>query len=1572
MAELKAEAQLREDRTQKAALLYEAAYLTESSLHQPAHAVQDYLSAYNSDSRSRLPLFALLRMFERRSSYKNLARLYDAALRSARNGQEKADALLDLSCLDLIHGGDPQAAHTRLLRALESDSTGAAALLLEANRRSAGDAAGIASALEARVNHVDDPAQRGLLQVEIALLREQSGDLRGALELLRGAAFSSSRAEPHASTERPQREILLVALTRFAREHGFTGALVEASEARAELVAAELAREQAAPEPDPKLIEILRSRAVALWYEAARVRCTTLSDPRGAIDCLSKALETRPDDLLLRKTRMLAYDLLEDRKAAAEEAKALLAQGAQGEDAAPLHFRLAEFALVNGDNDQARESLMEAIAMASGSPAADAILDDLLLDDQRHTERIERRESRAVSADAERAARWLLEAAELAAHELHDPARALSLFQRAELKQPGQIEVARAAYAAAIGSGDAALSRFAVERMLALSLEPHEESALLHHALDQAGDAAEARRLLASAVEAREERATLLQIACLRAAQTGDFELLSSAREALAALAASDDEHVAQLCASARASVRKGDLERARALLDRALARDVSHPYAGALLEEVLRRTGQGEELIALLRRAADDQENAGSAEASLLSAAASAEREGNLERAQKLYEDAASKTETPSSALWCLLRLAARKGEAALARSIQEQLAQLEQKRGEPGIESILASELFDGDAEARARAIDRLAAVLAQPKIAPHAALVLALAPAVPEETRARALEVLESASEGAQRALWIREQLNAALLNGEPQALILELCDEVLQLAPDDVWAALVKTCVPLPHDEDGHAGALARLSAISGDARIQHALDAEALWTKRLLRGGELDKEAVAQAEFGSRTDPRASTRGDGFALLLLQLAAPARDGEAHAAALSALVAHAQGEEQIELRLASARAELRRGDAQSALEIVESVLAQLPDELSALELKRVAGRAAQDFQAVVDAAEALARLLEGELALTLLEESAMVRMDELGDPSGAESLLRTVLTRAPTRAVAYARLHELYAQNKDSKQLVELVRARTEHVHDADELIKLFYELARLYRARGELNLALDAVDNVLMLDEHVGALALAAEIHTSREEWDEAVRALEAMAGAAGVPKTQRRLARLGAADFLQHRLARPADALLQLEQLKNEGHDDDELALRIADTAEHAKNPKRAVDALSQAAKNKQGGEKSALLLRAARLTRDEMHRAGEAVALFRAALEAAPLQRDALRELWGLTAAQDDLQRFERELRAALARSPLDPTLLRDLKTWAELAGSADGTFISLLTLNLLSHADDHERRLADAALKVAFAQRLTPGVRLSNDEFAPLLAPGPDPRYAALLACVASAAADIDQLEPGKFGVGRGQRVGARDKSPLRDELEGLCAVLGLSLQELYVGGNDLLRVAALPHENGVSLVLGQGVTAPLSPTRRSQLARELAAYHLSALPLLTRTRAQAARLIWAALVAAECPLPQSILDDLGELPRTLARSLPRRVRKQLPELCGALPDGGRDMPRQCELLLFQARRLGLAIGGDLQASLDDVVGAMASREAIANSEAAIDLIRAWTSAPMAQIRKKLGLAL
>ena len=1555
--ELRSEAQETTDRTQKSALLYEAGYLTEAVLHQPAHAVQDYLAAYNSDSRSRLPLFALLRMFERRSSYKNLARLYDAELRGARSAHEKSIALVDLACLDLIHSGDPQAATTRLTRALEHDTAGEAALLLEWNRRAANDREGALKALLARSEICDDPMQRGVLLLEIAHTCEQAGEQRAALEALRSAALGEH-----------SHEIFLVALSRFARQHGFTSELVDSSERRAELHAAELRQRLTANEPDAALIELLRSRAVALWYEAARLRCTTLSDAQGAIECLGKALEVRPDDLLLRRLRMLSFDLLEDRKSAAEEAQALIAQGAQGEDAAPLHFRLAEHALVSGDTARARECLLEAIESAGDSTAAEAILDDLLVDEARPADRIERREARARKADPERACRWLVEAGLIAAHELKDAERARALFEQAEQRLPAQLDTARAAYGAALASGDDALTRFALDRLLSLEIEAQERAALLHHKLDTEPSDDLARSLLHAVLEPNPAWLTMAHIARQRAAEAGDFALLSQAHEALAALSTRDDDAVAHLSAAARASVREGNLERGRQLLERALSRDATHPYVTGLLEEVLRRLGQGEPLIELLRKNAEYQQTGENAEAALIAAGLAAERAADLPRARQMYEDAALRAPSSSSPLWCLLLLSERTGDAPSARRAHQRLAQIELTRGEAGMECLLSAELLDVANEGQSDALDRLTAALDGPRVAAHAALALTIGNGVSDEVRERALDVLEAHTEGAQRAAVERELLSAAVLASEPHARILDLSEEVLRLSASDPWAAFTKSCVPLPHDEDGHAATLLTLVEISADPRLKRALGAEAVWSRRLVRTGSL-KDELDQLD--------ARLKGAELSRVVLDTASPAHDSELRVRALEEQLAHSEGEEHAELLLALARAQLAAGQAKQALANLDAQLREAPDDACALELKRVAGRAAGDFLSVVEAAEALSLQVDDELSLALLEESAMVRIDELEDRAGAENVLTRVLARAPTRQVAYARLHDLLRDKADTGELVSLVRARTEQVHDAEELAKLFYELARLYRARGELPEALDAIDNVLMLEENVGALALAAEIHTSREEWEQAVGSLEAMASAAGVPKAQRRLCRLGAADFLEHRLKRPADALAQLQKLLDDGHDDLALRLRVTDVAERAGEPQRAVEALLVAARAAAPTEQVKHWLRAARLSRDALQQPEQADTLLRQVLQVQPLHSEALSELWAITRDRSVLSRYEVALRGALELSPLDAAPLRDLKLWADLAGDADASYVALLTLNVLGHASDEERRACDAALKAAIMVRPASGAKLTTADLSGLLVQPISPPYEALTRCVLSAAADIDQLEPGKFGVGRGQRIAARDHNPLREELEAMCGTLGLSLAEVYQGGNDLLRIAAVPRDEELLLVLGEGVSSPLSATRRSQLALQLAACHLQALPLLSRSNTQAARLMWAALVAAEClpvpprPVPAWAEEDLGDMPRTLAKALPRKVRKALPELYRALPDSGQDMPRQCALLLQQTRRVALLIAGDLQAGLDSAVGALPSRETIAGSEAALDLIRAWTSGPMALLRKKLGLA-
>jgi hypothetical protein len=1559
VAELKREADASEDKTRKALLLYEAGYLTETLLGQPAQAVQHYLGSYNLDHRFRLPLYALLRMFERRRSFKNLTRLYEAELRSARTPGEKASALIDQATLAMVNGGDDELVRACLERALEQLPSSEAGVLLEWNRLAAGDAEGALAALLRRAEASDDPVHRGTLLLEVAAYRERMGEVQAALEALRTAALGTHTHES-----------FLVALARFARTHNFVPELVEATERRAELVGAELGARQAEADADPALIERLRAHAVALWYEAARLRCTSLSDAEGALACVSRALSMRPDDILLRQTRMLAYDLMEDRQKAADEARALLSLGIEGEHAAALHFRLAEHALVQGDSEAARESLMEAIAQAGGSIAAAAILDDLLLDEERHRDRVERRESRAASADALRASRWLLEAAQIAAHDLKDAAKARELYSRADAKTEGNMEVLREAYGAALELSDAELARFAIDRLLARELEDDERAALVHHRLEVASTPEEAMALLDEQVADPRLSAFAPHLARVRAAESGNFPLLSRAHELLAERALTPDEQVAHLCAAARASLRARDVPRARGLLEHALARLPGHRYAVALLEEVLREGGEGEQVVALLRRAAESQGDAREAELSLLLAGAAAEGAGDTSQAAQSYEEAADRNPSSIGPLWALLRLAQRSGDQALELRAREGLAQREVALGRAGIESLLLGDHYDLVSDKPELAEHVLASALADDDTSTHAAVGLLLSPTASAELREQATRLLAGRAASGSAAGWLRQLGQSVALRGQDRTQVLELVERVASERGDDRWAAWARASWPLPGAPRTHAAALATFAHTTTDAALAEALRAEALIASRLA--DESRPWADDLAAVGLSVDGALSPE---VAEAVASHASPVTDAALCARAFSGAAQRASGETRGQLLRAAARAEQRAGNAVEAVRALEERLAVDPDDLAALELLRVAARKAGRFELVASSAETLGQKLSGELWAELLEEAAAVRMDMLDDAEGAERLLVEVMARHPKRPIAYGRLHDLVGERGDTERLIELIEARTELVDEAEELSPLFYELARLHRGKGDLDAALDALDHLMMLEDHVGGLALSVEIHTARENWSEAVQALEALAVAPGVPPVQRRLARLGAADFLENRLSDGEAALAQLEKLVEEGHGDATLHTRIADVAGRLGKLERAAQALLSASELAKGETRTELTLRAA-ATVARTGDANKAIGLYQRAIEARPGHVGAVRALLSLTndaaTRSSTLARFETEVRAEARAQPLDAAPLRKLVALAELRRDEDVALVALTTLVTIGAANHAERDQADAAVRRVFGARPHPDAPLSLSDLRELLAPLVDDRYGQLLRTILGAAAEIDHLEPGRFGVGRGQRVSPREANQVRDEAAAMTSALGVKLGDFYVGGDEPTRVVALPRDDELALLVGVGVTAPLSPTRRYQLALQVAGYALGSLPLLTRTPVQSARLAFAALAAAEAPLPAQVArEELGELPRTLSKALPRKVKKALPELAHALPDGGVGTETHCRTVLRHTRRLALLLSGDLESALESVVGAMPSQEVIGGSEEALDLVRTWTGAPMASLRKRLGLA-
>ncbi|MDB4985245.1 MAG: Exonuclease SbcC, partial [Myxococcaceae bacterium] len=1385
------------------------------------------------------------------------------------------------------------------------------------------------------------------------------GEISSALEALRTAALTPD------SDGAPE-EVYALALARFARLHDFTEELVEASERLAARLGAELHERERDNESDPQLIERLRSRALAYWHEAARLRCTSLSDPLGALKSIESALAEVPGDPLFTSMRMLAYDLLEDRERAASEARALLTSGMNGEQSAALHFRLAEHALVKGNAESARNKLLETIETAGGSVAAEAMLDDLLIDEARHAERVLRREVSANTSSAENARAELAEAAQIAAQELRDPARALSLYTRADALLPADRTLLQEAYGSALELADAALARFALERLPALELTVEERAALLLHGFELAVDD-ERDALIDGELARSEPSAALLKLAVSHTAVRHDHARLMRVHEARASQL-EGEEAASELCAAARVALRTRDLPHARALLERALVHAPAQPYALTLLEEVLREQGDSAAAITLLRGAAERHLGQRDKERHLLSAGAAAEAAGDTEGATQSYLEAATQQEPSLGALWALQRLAQKKQLPKLEQRARKGLADRERLQQRAGVDTLLLAEHLDlvdqqpGEAEAL------LQLTLEDEDIGHHAAVALALSRSAPLALRAQALELLATRATDSLRPALLRELGGALAARGAPHAKVLDLVERVGRARHDDRWAAWTRTHTGLSLRESQHARALATFAEVTTDPQIASIARAEALWAK------QVEQPARPLAESLFELIPGDLPLSVELAEVVIALGTPQNDGVLRTQALDLVAKNADPEMRPSALLALARARLAQNDPIGALLPIEEVISRKPQLLAAWELAHVAARQANKPALLADAAEKLAESVDGELALELYEESATVRMDELDDSEGAERLFAQVLSISPRRTHAYERLHDLLLKRDALDRLTALLRRRLQLIDHPEDLIRLYYELGRHERKRGELAAALEALDNVLMLDdEHLGALGLSAEIQTARGNFQEAVVALDRLASATSLPKPQRRLAALGAADFLEHKLDDRAGALARLEQLVILAPDEAKLQVRLADLAERHGQFERSATALERAVElESDEALRISLSVRLGDVLAQKLARKLEAVSAYRRALEWAPDHVDAARSLLAITPDDEVLARLELEVRSRARDEPRDPAVLRKLHAVARLMNDSDLAFIALSGLQGLAEVQrigtlsDDERKAFLERERSARKANIAPGVVLSDGELRAFLAPSLDGRAQQLLSAVfssSSSAIELDGLEPARFGVGRAQRLNTRDPHAVRDDLRALAAPLGLILGEVYVGGSVPLRIAALPREGELGFVIGSEVASPLIGEARHAAALQLAATCLDSLPLLCRSADEAARVVYAALASEDCPLPRGIdRAALGDLPRSVGKALPRKAKRALPELLRALPEHGAELPAQCRALLARTRRLALLLSGELPAAL---------REAQNTTDADLDLLRTWTGSAMSSSRRKLGLA-
>lgn len=1439
VANLRRELDAETDPRSQAAILYEIGLLQEHDLGLPDDACKSYDHAASVDPLFQPPLMARLRLAERKQNGTSIQALCDALAIAAHTDVLRASALVDLAlCSDDWAELLREAVRT-------APSHASASLLLEWLAGKHDDPGARRDALRAQAASATDPSLRGALWLEVGIASLDLGEIDESLEALAEAA--------KAADTRLHAQSLAVRVARdherwfvFDREAPVFADALEAAVAGAEPVdplSLPMPRDHALP-----LATLLRS-------EAGARRLELLGDPRGALALFDEALRLEPDDVGIRLHALVAAETSEDPQLIDGAGAWFLEHHPEHPGYLAHRIRLA---VGSADVETARASLAEVHAKLPDSLLARAALDVLTIRARAVDSRIAALRERDTSGQNDRSTTW--RAAHVAAEEPVHDTDAQVLYDEAVAAHPEDITTVERE-----GLGGALLAKrwdrvaSRCSALLERDLD-FDERAILgyckYEALKRSADDAAASSFLSEAIDVPAHQRWAPAIARTRAAWSGDLPMLLRAHEALAT-GASGEVRVGHLCAVAQTHARQERWDECEEALGRALEESPDDPYALSLMEGVMRESGRPEAAVSLVSQRSKSSPGTPLDEVALLLAGASAERDGNLSAARHAYEIALRSAPSSPSAALALLDVARAQDDRSARIRALDALAHADLDVAEPERFAILQGDaLLESDRATEAA--DAYESALGHESTAIEAAIGLLITPAesTTEAQRHDAERTIASRSPGGRKEDDFAETYSA--------------------------WRESLTT------GSDG-AALWFRWSERAPDDGIRAGTLLQGLRNVAIARGPETADDAFLKAQEAAslaEDEPLA-------AIVLEEALSPGDDGEFRATALAHRLRHAGRVGLTAQRGAYWRALVDAGRGADAVKLLTGALDRRPDDLALWETLRSAARQAEDWPLVALCCDRLARFVGGSLRADLLEEEGVVRLDALGQERQAEDLFRAALAEDPTREVSFRRLHDLLTSREDADGLQNLVTARLAEGGDGRE--DLLYERARLLRGFSERDEALEVLDELLEASpHHPGALALASEIFVSLERWTEAVESLRRLA-AADIPVEQRRIAHLGAADFLETRLERPADALTELRAV-------DALELADADT-----------------------------LVRIGRLeeTLGDEARAAQA---YGRALDLQPTHREAA---GGIARTEVEPRRdgalatFERAIWDRVTTGVLEEAWLVDLRNAASWRAqprraAAGDTILGLLGLE--QPKSEHD------SLGPVFAA-------VASDDL------GDRPAEPTLRRVVAEAGSVLDK-----------QRLRLRQKlapgTAALQQLDHLCGRFDSRLG-VVASSSDAARPAASVNRQGQLDWLLPATAAP-EIDRRGLFHAGRIAWIVSrgGGALLEGTPEQAAGKLASVLRAAKV----DVESDMGGVPRVESK-LPRSIRKTVGELFDSKGARLTTLFETARWFQQSADRAGLIACEDIRIALGELLGRdRVTLDAVRASPRAIDLLRFW----------------
>lgn len=1129
VANLRRELAAQTEPRSRAAILYQIGALYEHDLGRMPDAIEQYAQAHAAAPGFHPALIAQLRIREREKNRHDVA-----ALRSEQVATATSAAVANAARLDLaIHSDD----WASLLREAIAGSPEPVvpALILEWLAEARGDQEVVRHALRAQATHATDATLRAAIWIDVALSDIDAGDADAAIAALERACECDALTWQARSLQR-----------RTATEHERWDILVRAAVSMAGLLEAAVGAEETADPLDLSVpVQERLPMAAFLWQEAAACSATHLDDPGAAAEYIDRALRLFPD----RRTARLQALLLQERSddpAALEDASGWFRSTAPDDPAFVAHQ--VRRALSGDDPQVAVDTLRDAAARYPDSAYAQAALDVALIrsaEPSARAERVERLRVRAEAAEEETRARLTWHAAQLTATGADDSTQAQALYSDASHAAATSTErILREALGGALVSKQPDLILRRCEELLECDIQPAERSMLSFTRYDVTQNtlraSQDAQLLLRDGLEDPNNHGWAPHVARAQAAWTGNAALLARAHETIAELTTGDVQ-IGHLCAAGQAHARSRNWDEAERALRQALRAAPDDRYIVTLLDGVLREGGRPEDVVSLARERSKAESGAALGELSLLLAGATAERAGNFTAAQHAYEQALLESPGSLSAALALLDVARRQDDTHTRLRAYAHLADADVGGGVPQLYALLRGDtLRDGGNADAGEAYER---ALEHPTTALFAAVALLSTPTrlATADQRSAAEEVLADAEpahpEAAHGFASAYGALRASLVEEGASA--------------SDAWLKLAA----LAPTDDLRAGAL--LQGLR-DARIAEGTDTA---DELFMRAQEADELAESHLD---------------AAVAIEEALTPDDDAEFRASALEKKLRHSASVGLGALDAAHCRALVDAERGAEAVSLLSSATDARPDDLALWETLRGAARQAREWPLVAQACERLSPFVDGSLRADLLEEAGVVRLDCLEQYQQAEDLFRRALAEDPTRDIAFRRLHDLLAEQEDAEALEALVSDRLALGGPKDRL-DLLYERARLLRGFSDRPGALEVLGELFTAEpQHPGALALAAEVHVSLEQWAEAVDCLQRLSKAS-IPEEQRRVAHLGAADFLETHLDSKEAALEELRAIEALGLADARIWTRIGTLETGFDNRGAAIDAYRRA-----------------------------------------------------------------------------------------------------------------------------------------------------------------------------------------------------------------------------------------------------------------------------------------------------------------------------------------------------------------------------------------------------------